>query len=814
MTFRISIIVGLTITLVCTAPVSAQELVSGQALEQLLSELQMPLNPDDSPEPLDSSEYDPEEVWLENDPDQQAYLERLDNEQGAHTEPRDLPSVDEIREFARIYHEEGELALAQTPYFATILTDEVLAAPDCGTFIPIIILSIAGQLDLDGSLGLQEEVAAILTYSDDVGTTLAEKFGEDWHVEMPEGAFFDPLLQQDPEQEGAYPEQEEEAFPINTPPGGDQSETIIRSDVPPGPVPADPSLNQTIVLDPSKTWTVSIAKPRSGGPKKRGTNSMFDAICKKRAASGVANVEYWLEQLWASYTVHSEFTIRYQLCGTNGISEDEVEWWPNKEYLMPDGTKVPLKKCKYLSKSCAPQHIQMIAQNILYERKILGQAGFKLPGHWMIHVHGGNIYNRARSSAFLGNITLHGPAHYFRGLRNVTFHEYFHAVETEYGSEANYVGNGLKTGEFAGQVHGFTRSTIWWSQLESLASWAERALGGDGKYPTYTSLKQKSAVKRVEDARTHLFWSVYHPLEYGYMGERFAALGNRAPSNCLGCDGIKQYMNILDKSGFTWVQQSTSGATVFFLSNKLKFKWRTFYRDFHMDLLFSGMDRKLGVRSGNFRFLNRKAPLDQIKPWPPAMQTIPVKINRDLGKCSSSKPLYRRNAGQVGSRYVHVFTCDAKMSPEGALYFSIPLEKGKVPDDVIIRAVGIKLNPADMTINTSGYRTLPGQRINGNLQVHLVPTEVAAGTPVDSASGLPLDFRTNKTLSAFENREAYDKVTLTGFRPAYTSATHLSVVVRYPYAFGEWWRVLSNQRKVRQTDNFVVRLVVAGYWDN
>jgi hypothetical protein len=708
----------------------------------------------------------------------------------------EIPTVDEILDIATRYQSEGIDAVIEYPIFQSNQPNSLSTQHQCTTYVPEMLFSISKFLDPENTLNLQEQLIYVFSQPVQEGSTIESILGEDWQVE----AAFEGNEEEYVEGEASF------YFLQNW--IEDSLMTYQQQDNDDEPYEEAPVLFSHL----PNPMVIKEAKPRDR------TNSTIDFLnvaCRKLEDDGV-NADAWM-----TYEKHSEFTIHYRLCGNNGVSSDLYERVINKVYLMPNWSVVDLDRCASFSKTCAPMHVQMIAENIMYERKVFQQAGFRLPGHWNINIDSNNPQKGA--SAFLGNISLNGPAQSSRGLRNLTFHEYFHAIETMYGSELDFLFNG----NLFGSLPSFERNTSWWSQLESLADWAIYALSfGDNPWPTYYNATLDGP-NPINDARSHLFESSYHPLEYGYLAERFSTNGNTKISSCQGCDSIKLYLEILNGEPYgakLW-QQSYIALHSFLEMMKTGirpttgyeigslFSFNRFSQDLHLDLLFSAMNRKWATTSGDFRFFNRMAPKTsslwpELTSWPPAMQTIPTSMQALFGHCSNNNSMNRNNAQRVDSKFIYGFSCDMKISPTGAIYLDIPLDSNNLPDKIMITGIGVKLQDDEINAyrpqaGELNYRTKAGEFINGNLRVFTVPTEINSANT--------FDYNKIKALSLYGNM-ARDKSYTISLKNQHPTSNHLYLLIDYPFLSPEWLKAPNGNRP--QRDNFMARIAVAASWDN
>lgn len=756
----------------------ADETAPPEGIENSIESMGLTLDPSLIEPGIDWREYLPAQIEEHDVGPFQAYLDQINHQQNINLDELAVLNHDELIELSYLYRNQGTLVLAETEAFRPFLTDEFIQSNQCDTFIPAMFHALASVAETHDVYALKEEINQVLIHGSEDVSQIETDLGADWSLES---------------------EPWDAAESTNAVTGADKLPVDgrgleqVMGDMAPASttnLAAKGLMPKTPIPDWTKAF-ISEAEPM-------GRKVFSQTNCDRFAAQGI-NTNAWLK-----YTKHSEFTIHYKFCGEHALSLDRKEFVvtnkqvTDKFYSMPDNTIVRLDECNGYSATCAPMYVQMIAADILYERRIFSGQGYQLPDHWNVYIKEGP--QEPRSSAFLNNINLTQPAHHRLGLRDLIFHEYFHAIETVYGSEWSYLENGFATGQWGGRSIGFVPASSWWSQLESMASWASVTL--KDRYPLY------AIRNRIDDARNHLFKSVYHPLEFGFLAERYAANGNDQPSTCLGCDVIKTYLEILRDDGL-WTQsylalhnfllQATGQASI---QNSLA----KFLQDYHLELMFSVMDKKWATTSPNFRFLNRFLASTVVKEWPPRIQSAPHEMNWGFGACNTTDRLTRANASWVNGRLVAGFTCDVKMSPTGAFYFKIPLQNGQLPDQIMIGGVGVKVHPDDVNADfpataQANFRTLPGELINGQLRIFAVPTELS---PMDSK-----DFADNTALSLYgnmANQKSY--VINTANHP---NMNHVYLAVDYPFMSYEWWRALAGQDP--QRENFMARVIVVGYWN-
>ena len=790
----------------------AEETESLDDLAESLHDIGMSLDSQLIEQGLDLREH--EEIVLNDNeiPGYQSYIDQLHQNNPVDDDSGFImPNQDKLLELASLYRNQGTSALAESEVFKPLLTEEFMNSNFCDTYIPAMFRSMAGKIDFNNELGLIEKINNIMTHGLEDVNQIDEFLGADWALDsepwdesqLIKDATDSPISTMIKSEKNAG------IKPLGNVTDKEITSTTFNSvplpptpaPLPSGPTPSPPgstplpSAPVPLPSAPIPDWTKAFI----GEENPSGRKIFSQTNCDRFASRGM-NTGAWLK-----YEKHSEFTIRYKFCGEHALSLDRKEFVvtnkqaTDKFYSMPDNTVVRLDECSEYTSNCAPMYVQMIAADILYERRIFDSEGYQLPGHWNVYIKEGR--NEPRSSAFLNNINLTSPARARGGLRRLVFHEYFHAIQTMYGSEWAYLDNGFSTSQWGGRPLGFGKDSSWWSQLESLASWASMAL--KDRYPIYAN------ENIIDDARNHLFKSVYHPLEYGFLAERYTSNGNTRPSLCLGCDTTKRYLETLRddnlwNDSFPAIHNlllKVTGRQVFHHSIA------KFLQDYHLELLFSIMDRKWATSSPNFRFLNRRLPSTVIKSWPPRMQTVPNKMQAGFGECSNPDPLARVHANRVGSQYITGFTCDVKMSPTGAIYLNLPIDNNKLPDKIMIGGVGIKLHHDDIKRNfprfgDKNFRTRPGELINGNLRVFAVPAKL---TPKDTKQ-----FSKTKALSLYVNPATKRNYTITTNN--LSGMNHLYLVIDYPYMSYQWWRALSGRDP--QKNNFMARVAVVAYWNS
>lgn len=783
--------------------INAQQDASIDDLEQTLINMGSSLDLDNIPE---AENFHDNEILPLHDEDEYLYHNYLESTQewndGQINPHIEIPSTDELIGIAEHFHDEGISALSHYPLFQSSTQNTDSIPHQCNTYVPELLFSLAKFQDPDDAQNVSEQLINVFSQPAHQGFTMENILGEDWQIDAEFEGNTDEFIESD-EEFYFLDNWIDDTFFVYQ----EQQETEDE------PYEEAPVFYHHL----SNTMVIKKAKPRN---RLNSTIDFLNRACNKLADEGVD------PNAWMTYEKHDEFTIHYRLCGNHGISSDLYERIINKVYLMPNWSVVKLERCKKFSKTCAPMYVQMIAADILYERKTFKKAGYKVPGHWNVEISSNDPSKGA--SAFLGTIKLNGAAESSRGLRNLVFHEYFHAIETMYGSEWEYLFNG----NLFGSRPSFERNTQWWSQLESLADWAPHALSyGDNPWPDYydSHFERRYAYSNaVRDARNHLFESSYHPLEYGYLAERYSRNGNDKTSSCLGCDSIKQYLEILDGQPYgarlwkhsylalyTFIEMMKTGIrpTTGYEIGSL-FAFNQFSQDYHLDLLFSRMNRKWVTTSGDFRFFNRFAPKTstlwpELTNWPPALQKVPTSMKSLFGQCTNkSKPLKRSHAQAVGAKFIHGFTCDMKMSPTGAIFLEVPLENNKLPDKIMVTGVGVKLHNDDINAyrppeGEPNYRIRPGELINGNLRIFSVPTELTAPNT--------LDFNETKALSLYGNMATNNAYTIS-LKNNHPSSNHLYLIIDYPFLSREWLRAPNGNYP--QRENFMARIGIVGSWDN
>ena len=756
----------------------AQENDPPLSFEEALMEIDIPIDATLAPVGTDLRDYQDPEPTEEEMLAYQGFIENFINGNENQTDIEiDLPNANELLDYARMYRNEGSQALIETALFNPFLSSDAISDTVCETFIPAIFLTAARKIEPDS--GLDAQVLNILTERNQDEAAIEELLGAEWSIEVPQdyvdpddlvggeainlelednSLFFDDMSQQISlmEEDGTLPDD------ISTPAGQSSNPLVIKK-----PIAARRNL---------------------------GNHNYLDLACDKMTQNGQNN------KAWFKYNLHTEFTIHYQLCGDNSITADVHENFSNTVYLMPNWSVVKLTKCTEFNSKCAPMHIQMIAADVLYQRRVFGREGYKLPGHWNITIASDDPDKG--SYALFGVIELNGPALTSLGLRRLVFHEYFHAIQTKYGSEGAWLGNG----EITGRRADFRKNSMWWAQLESLASWASFSIGlGDNPYPTYIENRVGGT---ISDARNHLFESSYHPLEYAYIAERFSLKGNKKPSSCLGCDTIKEYLNILENGYWQKSLAAVNFLLVAHAGRQVYNQLGNFIRDYHLDLLFSRMDRKWGTKSGDFRFLNSQAPVTNtlwptLEAWPPQIQTVPHLMKSNVGLCSDKSLFQRGNATQVDGKYIQGFTCSAKMSPSGAIYLDIPVDVTNLPDKIMLAAVGVKVHPEDVNKSFAPFKILPGELINGKLRVFSIPAELLPETT--------LQFDKTKPLGLYVNKFSSRNYTI-DLKSKHSDANHLYLVIDYPSLDSSW--INQGASLPAEVDNFMARIIVVGYWNN
>ncbi len=709
-----------------------------------------------------------------------------------------LPSASDLIEYAQIYSQQGLDGLVDIEPFSEIKRLNLEAPFECDTIVHKYFYDLARLIQPDDYVSLSNEIENILN-NYFLENKVVDTQGEDWQIENPFFYQADAVLPPEDENVGyiiEYLDYLQEAQ-FNLP--YDDIDSFIPVD---GPFPID---------DPIPANAVFIKKP-----KHNKLNAGFDPSAYRRvfSASDCQNLENQGKDSEAtfSYTRYSEITVNYKLCGEDSVYADYYESSKNKYYVMPDWTVFKIHDCITYNSNCAPMYIQMIAADILYQRKIFARAGYKIPGHRSVNVRGYN--NGIYGSSMLGTINLYAPTAHLKPLRELVWHEYFHTIQTQYGSEWQYFFNG----EITGSQPGLQFHSGWWSQLESLADWSIGAISlADNPYPSYISV-MKRMLLNVSDSRNHLFNAVYHPLEYGYIAERYSAKPNKI-SACLGCDTIKKYLTVLQVND-TW---KNSWYAMSILLNGLennsnpfnKLTIARFITDFHLDLLFSRMKNKWAVHSGNFRFLNRSATAGKegetffppLIEWPPAIEKIPNKLTeRHFGTCDGDTQMVKRShAKKVGNKYIQGFNCNIKMAPTGAIYLDLPLDQANLPDRIMLRGIGVQLLNSDARFppkELDNFKIKPGEFIDGNLRVFSLTAKL---TPKDT-----LEYENTYPKHLYRNRAVYSSYVIE-VKSRTPDINHLFLAVDYPIFTPEWVKTFTHAPDARP---FMARVVVVAYWDN